>query len=107
MKTNDLMYENIFERIGKDLFSLARYRLPNRFFIESRKNLISDKANQMDEKIVIFDIDGTLADISERIHHVKNKPKNWKAFFAGMAQDKTINSMVELCNILYSAGVKI
>ena len=61
----------------------------------------------MEGKIVIFDIDGTLADISERIHHVKNKPKNWKAFFAGMAQDKAIHSMVELCNILYAAGVKI
>lgn len=61
----------------------------------------------MDEKIVIFDIDGTLADISERIHHVKNQPKNWKAFFGGMAQDKAIRSMVELCNILYSAGVRI
>jgi predicted secreted acid phosphatase len=61
----------------------------------------------MDEKIVVFDIDGTIADISERIHHVKNKPKNWTAFFAGMAQDKAIDSMVELCNILYSSGVRI
>jgi predicted secreted acid phosphatase len=61
----------------------------------------------MGDKIVIFDIDGTLADISERLHHVKEKPKNWKKFFAGMAQDKAIDSMVELCNILYAAGVKI
>ena len=61
----------------------------------------------MYERIVIFDIDGTIADISDRIHHVKKKPKNWKAFFAGMAQDKTIHSMVALCNILYSAGVTV
>ena len=53
------------------------------------------------EEIVIFDIDGTLADVSERIHHVKKKPKNWNAFFQGMAQDKAIHSMVRLCNILY------
>jgi hypothetical protein len=59
------------------------------------------------EEIVIFDIDGTLADVSERIHHVKKKPKNWNAFFQGMAQDKAIHSMVRLCNILYESGIRI
>lgn len=61
----------------------------------------------MAEELVIFDIDGTLADISERVHHVRRKPKNWNAFNAGMAQDKAIRSMVWLCNILYAAGVRI
>ena len=61
----------------------------------------------MTEEIVIFDIDGTLADVSERIHPVKKKPKNWNAFFQGMAQDKAIHSMVRLCNILYASGIKI
>jgi phosphoglycolate phosphatase-like HAD superfamily hydrolase len=50
------------------------------------------------EEIVIFDIDGTLADVSERLHHVKKKPKNWNAFFQGMAQDNAIHSMVRLCS---------
>jgi phosphoglycolate phosphatase-like HAD superfamily hydrolase len=59
------------------------------------------------EEIVIFDIDGTLSDVSERIHHVKKKPKNWNAFFQGMAQDKAIHSMVRLCNLLYASGVQI
>ena len=61
----------------------------------------------MAEEIVIFDIDGTLADVSERIHHVRKKPKNWNAFFQGMAQDKAIHSMVRLCNILYESGIQI
>ncbi len=61
----------------------------------------------MADEIVIFDIDGTLADVSERIHHVRNKPKNWNAFFQGMAQDKAIHSMVRLCNILYASGIQI
>ena len=61
----------------------------------------------MAEELVIFDIDGTLADISERVHHVRKKPKNWNAFNEGMAQDKAIRSMVQLCNILYAAGVRI
>ena len=61
----------------------------------------------MADEIVIFDIDGTLADVSERIHHVRKKPKNWNAFFKGMAQDKAIQSMVRLCNILYASGLQI
>lgn len=61
----------------------------------------------MTDEIVIFDIDGTLADVSERIHHVRKKPKNWPAFFQGMAQDKAIHSMVRLCNILYESGLQI
>jgi predicted secreted acid phosphatase len=61
----------------------------------------------LSKEIVIFDIDGTLADISERIHHLKKSPKDWDSFFEGMAQDKAIKSMVRLCNILYSSGVTI
>jgi phosphoglycolate phosphatase-like HAD superfamily hydrolase len=61
----------------------------------------------MQEDIVVFDIDGTLADVSERIHHVHKKPKNWDAFFEGMAQDRAIHSMVRLCNILHASGIRI
>lgn len=61
----------------------------------------------MAEEIVIFDIDGTLADVSERLHHIKKKPKDWDAFFRGIPQDKAIRSMVRLCNILHASGIKI
>jgi predicted secreted acid phosphatase len=59
------------------------------------------------DEIVIFDIDGTLADVSERIHYLKKKPKDWEGFFQGMAQDKAVRSMVRLCTILYASGVEI
>lgn len=38
--------------------------------------------------LVCFDIDGTLADIEHRRHFVQSKPKNWRAFFAGIANDR-------------------
>jgi phosphoglycolate phosphatase-like HAD superfamily hydrolase len=59
------------------------------------------------EEIVIFDIDGTLADVSERIHHVRKKPKNWDAFFEGMAQDRAVRSIVRLCNLMFDSGFKV
>jgi hypothetical protein len=58
-------------------------------------------------EIVIFDIDGTLADISARQHHVRSHPKNWNAFFEGMSKDKPVTSLVRLANILYDAGAYI
>lgn len=61
----------------------------------------------MAQELVIFDIDGTLADISQRVHHIRKKPKNWNAFNEGMAKDKAIHSMIQLCNILYAAGLHI
>jgi hypothetical protein len=65
------------------------------------------RATQMTDEIAVFDIDGTLADVSERLHHVRAKPKNWNAFFAAMAQDKAIASIVRLCNLLHDAGVRV
>ena len=61
----------------------------------------------MMEEIVVFDIDGTLADISHRRHHVEKKPKDWDAFFRGMPMDKAIHAIVRLCNILYASGLRV
>lgn len=33
-------------------------------------------------KCYIFDLDGTLADLSHRLHHIQKSPKDWRAFFA-------------------------
>jgi uncharacterized HAD superfamily protein len=47
---------------------------------------------------VIVDIDGTLADVRHRLHHI-NGPcnKDWKAFFEGMDQDKPVPEI--LCQV--------
>jgi phosphoglycolate phosphatase-like HAD superfamily hydrolase len=58
-------------------------------------------------QVAVFDIDGTLADVSERLHHVRSRPKDWDAFFAGMAQDKAIRAVVRLCNLLHDAGLRV
>lgn len=40
-------------------------------------------------RLVVCDIDGTIADCSHRQHHVqKDGPKDWKSFFAGMKDDE-------------------
>ena len=40
--------------------------------------------------IVVFDIDGVLADARHREHHVTGPPKDWDAFFAEVGNDEVI-----------------
>jgi FMN phosphatase YigB (HAD superfamily) len=47
------------------------------------------------KKAVIFDIDGTLADNSHRLHFLKGK-KNWELFFSGLENDTLIRETAEL-----------
>ena len=45
--------------------------------------------------IVLVDVDGTLADVRHRLHHIRDgQRKNWKAFFDGMDGDTPIASTV-------------
>ena len=41
----------------------------------------------MKKSAIIIDLDGTLADISHRRHHVEDGNKNWKAFYNGITRD--------------------
>lgn len=50
--------------------------------------------------IYIFDIDGTLADISHRLHFIQQKPADWKAFFKACPADKPIKEVVEIYKAL-------
>lgn len=52
---------------------------------------------------IIFDIDGTLADCSHRLHWIASKPKNWKAFFAGMENDAPITPTITVAQSLYGS----
>jgi phosphoglycolate phosphatase-like HAD superfamily hydrolase len=46
--------------------------------------------------IVVFDIDGVLADATHRQHHVASRPKDWDAFFAAVGEDPVIEEGREL-----------
>ncbi|TDE09440.1 hypothetical protein [Jiangella asiatica] len=37
--------------------------------------------------VAVVDLDGVLADVDHRLHHLQGRPKNWAAFFAGMGDD--------------------
>ena len=54
--------------------------------------------------VVVFDIDGTIADNSHRKHFVEQKPKDWKAYNALMHLDTPIIDIIDLMWVLKDAG---
>ncbi len=59
------------------------------------------------KNVWVFDIDGTLADCSHRLHFIEQKPKDWTSFFAAVRGDAPIPHMVLLCSSLMGAENRI
>ena len=57
-----------------------------------------------ENKIVIFDVDGTLSDPSHRRHFVRTKPANWFAFNELMVDDGINEQVVEVYKSLQQNG---
>jgi len=58
----------------------------------------------MELKTVIFDIDGTLANIDHRLHLIQGETKNWKEFFLACVDDTPIESMFDTMAAHHNAG---
>ena len=41
----------------------------------------------MTKPFAVVDLDGVLADVTARLHHIEGNPKDWNAFFAGIPDD--------------------
>ena len=61
--------------------------------------------------LAVVDIDGVLADVRHRLHHVRSNPKDWEAFFAAAPQDplleqghETVTRLAEVFDIVYLSG---
>lgn len=59
--------------------------------------------------LVAFDLDGTLCDLTHRLHYIRNEEgtKNWDAFFEACDKDMPIFEIMELCNDLIDRGNKV
>jgi len=56
----------------------------------------------------IFDIDGTIADLTHRLHHItEKKPKDWDSFFEGIYDDKPILHILPIIRAVHAQGFKV
>ncbi len=53
------------------------------------------------KNIVIFDLDGTLADLGARVHHVRGETQDWNAFYGALSQDTPIAPVIALYRKLW------
>ncbi|HSN06809.1 MAG TPA: HAD family acid phosphatase [Candidatus Angelobacter sp.] len=57
--------------------------------------------------IVVLDVDGVLADVQHRLHHLERRPKDWAAFFAEMDDDAPLEEGVALARSHAAEGHRI
>lgn len=57
----------------------------------------------MGKRAVIFDLDGTLADPTHRLHHLDGE-KDWKAFHDAMDEDPPVEGVLALIRIMHAAA---
>jgi hypothetical protein len=55
-------------------------------------------------KIIVFDIDGTLANVDHRRQFVASRPKNWAAWNAGMKNDTVNEDIVFILDTFLDRG---
>lgn len=61
--------------------------------------------------LAVFDIDGVLADVQHRVHHIEGRRKDWMAFFQAAVDDPLLHEGAALareasrdCDVLYLTG---
>lgn len=57
--------------------------------------------------LYIFDIDGTIADCTHRLHFIKKAPKDWREFFAACVNDTPIWDVIDLFHSLRRSSNQI
>ncbi|HEX8003000.1 MAG TPA: hypothetical protein VF519_09940 [Mycobacteriales bacterium] len=61
--------------------------------------------------LAVVDIDGVVADVRHRLHHIEGKPKDWGAFFASADRDPPlapgvdrVRALAETHEVVYLTG---
>ncbi|MBB4660019.1 HAD family hydrolase [Parvularcula dongshanensis] len=57
--------------------------------------------------LVVFDLDGTLADVEHRRHHVTGGNRRWDAFFAAAKDDPPVAAVIAAFHAMKAAGHEV
>ena len=57
--------------------------------------------------LIICDIDGTLANIDHRVHHIHKDEPDWSAFKQGQENDAPIRPIIDMVRIMWRAGYDV
>jgi hypothetical protein len=54
--------------------------------------------------LYVFDLDGTLCDLSHRLHFIERSPKDWSSFYKACVNDSPIMEVIEIAHLLQNVG---
>ena len=60
---------------------------------------------KLNNRCVVFDIDGTLADIRHRLHHLGKTPRDWDSFKKKISNDKPFEDIIWLSRLFYIMNI--
>lgn len=55
----------------------------------------------MKKGIFIFDLDGTVADMSHRLHYIQGWNKDYDKFYGSVSEDKPIEDVIDILRLLF------
>ena len=90
-------FEDAVKKITKRELDLDLYP-------EHEERISEVKIIASEKMIYIFDIDGTLTDLTHRLHFVQGETKNWDAFYKACEDDGPIFETITVARALSSAG---
>ena len=67
----------------------------------------SPTSDEQRPTVVVFDIDGVLADVRHRLRFVERKPKDWDSFFGAMDGDGPLDAGIALAQDHAAEGHRI
>ncbi len=53
---------------------------------------------------VVFDLDGTMADIDHRLFTIEGVKQDWDSFYALCHEDEPIHEIIQVCQAMHAAG---
>lgn len=63
------------------------------------------------QPLAVFDLDGVLADVRHRLHHLERQPKDWESFFREAVRDPVhpegvalVTESAQDCEVVYVTG---
>ncbi len=69
---------------------------------------MNDPSSRM---LAVVDLDGVLADVRHRLHHLEARPKDWRSFFAAAPEDpvldegrRVVEALASVHEIVYLSG---
>lgn len=54
--------------------------------------------------IIVFDLDGTLANNDHRFHFIAGEKKDWPGYLQACLEDLPIDRLIEICRLFYRVG---